>query len=65
MDNSFSLGESIILEPITPAALQPNPIHMVNACFPELQHLQKHLSKLKAILGRYPKSSIKVKRGKR
>ena len=23
-----SLGESIILQPITPAALQPNPMHM-------------------------------------
>ena len=31
---SLSLGESIILQPVTPAALQPNPIHMVNACFP-------------------------------
>ena len=29
-----SLGESIILQPITPAALQPNPIHMVKHCFP-------------------------------
>lgn len=26
---SFSLGESIILQPVTPAALQPNPIHIV------------------------------------
>jgi len=25
---SLSLGESIILHPITPAALHPNPIHM-------------------------------------
>lgn len=31
---SFSLGESIILVPITPAALHPNPIHIVRACFP-------------------------------
>lgn len=31
---SFSLGESIILVPTTPAALQPNPMHMVRACFP-------------------------------
>ena len=31
---SLSLGESIILQPITPAALQPNPIHMVKHCFP-------------------------------
>lgn len=26
---SFSLGESIILHPTTPAALQPNPMHIV------------------------------------
>lgn len=64
MDKSFSLGESIILQPITPAALQPKLMHIVNACFPELQHLLKHLSKLNAILGRYPKSSIKVNKGK-
>lgn len=31
---SFSLGESIILHPTTPAALQPSPIHIVSACFP-------------------------------
>lgn len=36
IDIIFSLGESIILVPITPAALHPNPIHIVNACFPEL-----------------------------
>ena len=47
-----SRGESIILQPTTPAALQPKPIHIVNACFPEVQHFLKHLSKLKAILGR-------------
>lgn len=60
----FSLFESIILQPTTPAALQPNPIHMVNACFPQVQHRLKHLSKLKAILGKNPKSSNKVKIGK-
>lgn len=26
---NFSLGESIILAPTTPAALQPNPMHIV------------------------------------
>ena len=31
---SRSRGESIILQPVTPTALQPNPIHMVSACFP-------------------------------
>lgn len=34
IDINFSLGESIILQPITPAALQPNPMHIVSACFP-------------------------------
>lgn len=64
METNFSRGESIILQPTTPAALQPNPMHMVNACFPELQAFLKHLSKLKAILGKKPKSSSKVKIGK-
>ena len=31
----------------------------------EEQHFLKHLSKLKAILGRYPKSSKKVNKGKK
>ena len=31
-----SLGESMILQPTTPAALQPNHIHMVSACFPQV-----------------------------
>ena len=31
---SLSRGESIILQPIIPAALHPNPIHVVRACFP-------------------------------
>lgn len=31
---SLSLGESIILQAITPAALQPNPMHMVKHCLP-------------------------------
>jgi len=34
----LSLGVSIILQPITPAALQPKPIHVVNACFPQVEH---------------------------
>jgi hypothetical protein len=37
---------------------------MVKACFPELHAFLKQLSKLKAILGRYPKSSNIVNRGK-
>ena len=31
-----SLGESIILHPVTPTALQPKPIHIVSACFPQV-----------------------------
>lgn len=34
IDTNFSLGESIILLPTTPQALQPSPIHIVSACFP-------------------------------
>ena len=61
---NFSLGEFIILVPITAAALQPNPMHMVSACLPEVHAHLKHLSKLKAILGKNPKSSRIVNRGK-
>ena len=61
---SLSLGESMIRQPITPAALQPKPIHIVRACFPQLLHLLKGLSRLKAILGKKPASSSRVKRGK-
>ena len=49
---SRSLGESIILQPTTAAALHPKPMHIVSACFPQEPHLLKHLSRLKAILGR-------------
>ena len=59
-----SLLESIILHPVTPQALQPNPIHIVSACFPHAEHFLNVLSKLKAILGKYPKSSRSVKSGK-
>ena len=62
---NLSLGESIILAPTTPAALQPKPMHIVNACFPEVQAFLKKPSKLKAILGRYPKSSRIVNNGKK
>ena len=47
-----SRGESIIRQPTTPAALQPKPIHVVSACFPQAPQLWKHLSRLKATLGR-------------
>ena len=42
--SSFSLFESIILQPTTPAALHPKPIHIVSACFPQLWHFLKGLS---------------------
>ena len=61
---NLSLGESIILQAITPAALHPNPIHMVNTCFPWQQAFLKALSKLKHTLGKYPLSSNMVNNGK-
>ena len=33
-----SLGESIILAPVTPTALHPSPIHVVSACLPQALH---------------------------
>ena len=62
MRRSFS--ESIILAPTTPAALQPSPMHMVSDCLPQEPQAAKHLSRLYAILGRYPISSSRVKSGK-
>ena len=38
---SRSLGESMILHPITPTELQPSPMHMVRACFPQALHFWK------------------------
>ena len=61
---SLSLGESIILQPITPAALHPNPIHIVKHCFPCAQAFLNRWSKLNATLGKYPKSSSRVNNGK-
>ena len=49
---NLSLGESIILHPHTPAALQPNPMHMVIICLPLVYAFLKHLSILKAIRGK-------------
>ena len=60
----LSLGESIILQPVTPTALQPMPIHIVRDCLPQLPHLQKGLSRLNAILGKKPQSSKSVNSGK-
>ena len=61
---SLSLGESIILQPITPHALHPNPMHIERACFPWHFALLNNLSRLNAILGRKPESSSNVNRGK-
>ena len=44
--------ESIIFAPVTPAALQPKPIHIVSACLPQAEHFLKGRSRLYAILGR-------------
>lgn len=49
---SLSLGESMIRHPTQPAALQPNPMHMVIICLPVQQHFLKKPSILKAIRGR-------------
>ena len=59
-----SRGESIILQPITPQALHPNPMHMVKDCLPCAQAFLKNLSILNATLGKYPESSSKVNNGK-
>ena len=62
---NLSRGESIILAPVTPQALQPNPIHIVKACFPHALHFLNTLSILKAIRGKYPTSSSSVNSGKK
>ena len=62
---SRSLGESIIRQPVIPAALQPSPIAIVRACFPQAFALLKYLSRLNAARGRYPTSSRSVNNGKK
>ena len=64
MAMSLSLGESIILHPTIPAALHPNPMHIVRACLPHAHDFLKKLSRLNATLGRYPRSSKRVNSGK-
>ena len=49
---SRSRLESIIRQPTIPAALQPNPIAMVRACFPQALHFWNGLSRLNATRGR-------------
>ena len=62
---SRSLGLSMILVATTPAALQPQPILIVKACFPWAPLFLNNPSKLKATLGKYPKSSNRVNKGKK
>jgi len=59
-----SRGESMIRQPVTPTALQPKPMDIVRACLPHVLHFLKQLSRLNAILGRYPRSSSSVNIGK-
>jgi DNA topoisomerase-3 len=59
------IGDSMMRQDITPAALQPNPMHMVSACLPWAQAFLKKRSRLKATLGKYPRSSNKVNKGKK
>ena len=60
-----SLPVSIIRHPVTPAALQPSPMHIVSACFPQAPHFSNGRSILQAARGRYPRSSSNVNSGKK
>ena len=62
---SRSRGELMMRQLIMPAALQPKPIVIVRACFPQAQHFLKYLSRLKATRGKNPTSSSSVNRGKK
>ena len=53
----------MILQPITPTALHPNPIHMVKACLPCACAFLKNYQ-IKSYIGKYPKSSNNVNIGK-
>ena len=44
--SSRSRGESMMRQPTTPAALQPNPMQMVRACLPQAPQRFSGLSKL-------------------
>ena len=52
MAMSLSLGESMILAPVTAAALQPKPMQVVSACLPQALHFLNALSRLNATLGK-------------
>ena len=60
-----SRGESMMRQPMIAAALQPKPMAMVKACFPQAEHFLNCRSRLKATRGKYPASSRSVKRGKK
>ena len=62
---SFSRGVSIMRHPTTPAALHPKPMHIGSACLPQEPQRQKAGSRQKAIRGSRPRSSKKVKSGKK
>ena len=49
---SFSRGDSIIRQPVTPTALQPSPMHMVSPIFPQLPQTDMAWSRLYATRGR-------------
>ena len=59
-----AFSDSIILQPVTPQALQPTPMHIVSACFPHEPQAAKHRSVLKAMRGRNPASSSSENSGK-
>ena len=61
---NLSRLDDIILLAVTPTELHPKPIQVVRDCFAHEPHFLKALSKLNAILGRYPISSKRVKSGK-
>ena len=61
---SLSRGESIILHPIAPAALQPKPMQQVSACLPQEPQARNGASISNAIRGRRPRSSRNVNSGK-
>ena len=59
-----SRGESMILAPLTPTALHPNPIAIVSDCLPQALHFLNVLSRVNDTLGKYPTSSNSVNIGK-
>ena len=62
---SRCFGPEMIRQPVTPTALQPQPIHMVSPCRPQVPALAKGRSSSRATRGSQPKSSSRVNRGKK